>query len=114
MCQPLPTGLYSRWEYDSETKSLTARLNKSRSSEKMVLLCFQNSRPDCKIERNNTTGGKKKIDCFSVDGNFYHCNNVFEAMGSYYYCCSCQEARPSLTDTDIEKGVKKRQQDKIA
>ena len=32
-------------------------------------------------------------------------------MGCYYHYCPCQEARPSLTDTDIERGVKKRQQD---
>ena len=31
-------------------------------------------------------------------------------MGCYQYC-PCQEARPSLTATDIERGVKKRQQD---
>ena len=31
-------------------------------------------------------------------------------MGCYYHYCSCQEARPSLTDSDIERGVKKRQQ----
>ena len=27
--------------------------------------------------------------------------------------CPCQEARPSLTETDIEKGIKKRQQDEM-
>ena len=31
-------------------------------------------------------------------------------MGCYYYC-PCQEARSSLTDSDIQRGVKKRQQD---
>ena len=34
-------------------------------------------------------------------------------MGCYYHYCPCQEARPSLTDTDIERGVKKRQQDEM-
>ena len=72
---------------------------------------FQQSRPDCKIESNITTGRQKKIDCFSVDGICYHCNTVFEATGCYYHYCPCQEARPSLTDTDIERGLKKRQQD---
>ena len=37
MCQPMPTGLYMRWEYDSETKRFTACQNKSRSFEKMIL-----------------------------------------------------------------------------
>ena len=31
-------------------------------------------------------------------------------MGCYYHYCPCLEARPSLTDTDIERGVKNRQQ----
>ena len=34
-------------------------------------------------------------------------------MGCYYQYYPCQEARPFLTDTDIEKGVKKRQQDEM-
>ena len=34
-------------------------------------------------------------------------------MGCYYHYYSCQEARPSVTDTDIERGVKKRQPDEM-
>ena len=34
-------------------------------------------------------------------------------MGCYYHYCPCREARPSLTDTNIERGVKKRQQDEM-
>ena len=113
MCQPMPTRLYTRWEYDSELKRFTACQNKSRTFENMVLSYFQPSRPDCKIESNVTTGRQKNIDCFSVDGICYHCNTVFEAMGCYYHYCPGQEARPSLTDTDIERGVKKRQQDEM-
>ena len=113
MCQPMPTGLYARWEYDSETKRFTARQNKSRSFENVVLSYFQQSRPGCKTESNVTIGRQKKIDCLSVDGICHHCNTVFEAMGCYYHYCPCQEARPSLTDTDIERGVKKRQQDEM-
>ena len=55
----------------------------------------------------------KNNDCFSVDGICYHCNTVFEAMGCYYHYCPCQEARPSLTDSNIERGMKKRQQDEM-
>ena len=113
MCQPMATGLYTQWEYDSETKRFTARQNKSSSFEKMAMLYFQQSRPDCKIESNIITGRQQKIDCFSVDGICYHCNTVFEAMGCYYHYCPCQEARTSLTDTDTERGVKKRQQDEM-
>ena len=77
----------------------------------MGLSYFQRSRPDCTIESNVTTGRQKKIDCFSVDGVCYHCNTVSEAMRCCCHYCPCQEARPFLTDTDFERGVKKRQQD---
>ena len=107
MCQPMPTGLYTRWKYDSETKGFTAHQNKSRSFENMVLSFFQQSRPDCKIESNITTIRQKKIECFSVDGICYHCGTVLEALGCYYHYCL------SLTDTDIERGVKMRQQDEM-
>ena len=79
MCQPMPTGLYTRWEYDSETKRFIARQNQSRSFENIVLSYFQQCRPHCIIESNVTTGRQKKIDCFSIDGICYHCNTGFEA-----------------------------------
>ena len=113
MCQPMPNGLYTRWEYDSETARFTARQNKLRSFENMVLSYFQESRPECKIESNVTTARQKKIDCFSVDGICYQSNTVFETMRCYYHFCPCQEARLSLTDCDIGRGVKKRQQDEM-
>ena len=43
MCKPMPTGLYTRWEYDSETQIFTAHQNKSLSFEIMVLSYFQQS-----------------------------------------------------------------------
>ena len=61
MCQPMPTGLYTRWEYDSETKRFTARQNNSRCFENMVLSYFQQSQPDCRIESNVTIGRQKKL-----------------------------------------------------
>ena len=61
MCQPIPTGLSTRWEYDSETKRFTARQNKSRSFENMVLPYFQQNRPYCKIGSNVTTGRQRKL-----------------------------------------------------
>ena len=81
MCHLMPTGFYTRWEYDSETNRFTARQNKSRSFENNVLSYFQQSRPECRIESNVTTGRQKEIDCFSVDEICYHCNTIFEAMG---------------------------------
>ena len=73
----------------------------------MVLSYFQQTRAECKIENNVTTGRQKKIGCFNVDGNCNHCNTVFEAMGCYFHYCPCQESRPSLTDNEIMRGIKK-------
>ena len=107
MCQPMPTGLSTRREYDSETKRFTARQNESRSFENKFLSYFQQIRPNCRIDSNITTGRQKKIDCFSLDGICYHCNTVFEAMGCYYHYCPCQEARPSLADNEVMRGKKR-------
>ena len=114
MCQPMPTGLYTRWNYDSESQKFMARQNKTRSFEKMVLSYFQQTRPEYRIESNVTTGRQKKIDCFSVDGICNHCNTVFEAMGCYFHFCPCQEARTSLTDNEIMRGVKRGNKPKCA
>ena len=109
MCQPMPTGLYTRWEYDSETE-------REKTNPAPLRIWF------CRVSNKVNQSAKyrvmfqlvdKKIECFSVDGICYHCNTVFEARGCYYHYCPCQEARPSLTDTDIERGVKKRQQDEM-
>ena len=81
VCQPVSTGLYTGWDYESETQRFTPRQNKSRSFEYMVLSKFQRLPPDDKIQSEVTTGREKKIDCFSVDGGCNHCNSVFEAMG---------------------------------
>ena len=103
MGQPMPTGLYTRWGIDSETGRFTPRQNKTRSFEKMVMSYFQRTRPDCKIKSFYTTGRQKKIDPFSVDGFFSHCNTVFEAMGCFYHFCPCQELRPSHTEEDVKR-----------
>ena len=113
MYQPMPTGLYTRWEYKSENQRLTPRPNESRSFERMILSHFQRLRPDCKIESNVTAVRQKQIDCFSVHGVCNHRNAVSEAMGCYYYYCPCQRARTSPRDADIERRVKKREQDEI-
>ena len=104
MCQSIPTGLYTRWDIDSGTGRFTPRQNKTRSFENMVMSYFQRTRPDCKIESFYTTGRRKKIDRFSVDGFCSHCNTVFEAKGCFYHFCPCQELRSSLTEEDIKRG----------
>ena len=111
ICQPMPTGLYTRWNYDTESQKSMPWQNRTRSFEKMVHSYFQQNRPECNIENNVTTGRQKKSECFSVDGFFNHCNTVLEAMGCYFHHCLCREARPSLTDNKIMRGIKKREQD---
>ena len=113
MCQPMPTGLYTRWDLDSKTSRFTPRQNKTRSFENMVMSYFQRTRPECEIESFFTTGKQKKIDCFNVDGICSHCNTVFEAMGCFYHFCPCQEVRPSLIEEDIQRGSKKRELDAL-
>ena len=113
ICQPLPTGLYTRWDIDSETGRFTPRQNKTRSFENMVKSYFQLARPDCKIESFYTTGTQKKIDRFSVDGFCSHCKTVFEAMGCFYHFCPCQELRSSLTQEDIKRGSRRREPDEL-
>ena len=113
MCQPMPTGFYTRLNYDSESQNIKPRQNKTRSFENIVLSYFQQTRPECRIESNVTTGRQKKIDCFSVDGICNHCNTVSEAMGCYFHYYQCREARPSFTDNEIMRGTKKRDQDQM-
>ena len=114
MCQPMPTGLYTRWNYDSESQKFIARQNKTRSIENMVLSYFQQTCLECMIESNVRCGKQNKIDCFSVDGICKHCNTVFEAMGCYFHYCPCQEARPSLTDNEINRRIKRGNKTKCA
>ena len=97
MCQEMPTGLYTRWEFDTDSQKFRARTNRSRTFENMVMSYLQSQRSECKIESYYTTGKQKKIDCFSVDGFCTHCNTVFEAMGCYLHFCPCQEAKASLS-----------------
>ena len=74
--------------------------------ENMVLSHFQRLQPGCRTESNVTTGRQKKIECFSRNGVCNHCNTVFEAMGCFYHCFLCEEARLSLSDANTESGVK--------
>ena len=40
VCQSMPTGLYTRWNLDPETKRFTPRQNKTRGFENMVMSFF--------------------------------------------------------------------------
>ena len=113
MCQPMPTGLYTRWDSDSEISRFTPRQNKTRRFENLVMSYFQRTRTDCKIESFHTTGRQKKIDSFSVDGFGSQCNIVLEAMGCFYHFFPCRKLRLSLAEEDIRRGSRKRELDKL-
>ena len=67
MCQPMPAGLYTRWDLVSEVIRLTACQDKTRRVENMAMSYFQRTKPGCKNKSFYTTGRQKEIDCFSVD-----------------------------------------------
>ena len=66
MCQPMPTGLCTHWEFNADLQRLKSPFNKTRSFENMVLAFFENSRPECKNESFYTIGSQRTIDSFSV------------------------------------------------
>ena len=59
ICQPMPTGLFTRWDLDSETARFTPRQNKTRSFEYMVISYFKRTRPEYEIESFFTTDRRK-------------------------------------------------------
>ena len=44
MCQEMPTGLYTRWELDTDSQKFRARTNRSRTFENMVMSYPQSER----------------------------------------------------------------------
>ena len=56
MCQEMPTGIYTRWEVDTNSQKFKARTNKFRTYENMVMSYLQSQRPECIIESYYTTG----------------------------------------------------------
>ena len=62
MCQPTPTGLFTRWDLESETGRFPPRRNKTRSFENMVMCYFQRTSQENEIESFFTTGRQKEID----------------------------------------------------
>ena len=64
MCQDMPTGLYTRWEFDTDMQKFKARHNQTRNFENMVMSFYQETRPACKIESFFTSGKQKKNRLF--------------------------------------------------
>ena len=61
MCQPMRAGLYTRWEYDSETKRFTVRQNKSRFSENMACRIFNKVDQSTKLRVMLLLEDKRKL-----------------------------------------------------
>ena len=45
ICQEMPTGLYTRWEFDADMQKLKSRHNQTRNFENMVKSFYQETRP---------------------------------------------------------------------
>ena len=50
LCQPMPKGLYNRWELNAALHRFKASFKRARCFEKMVVACFQSSRSEGKFE----------------------------------------------------------------
>ena len=68
MCQPMPTGLYTRWDFHSETSTFTPRQNKTRSSENMVMSYFQRTRPEFEIKASLQQADRRKLTASMLMG----------------------------------------------
>ena len=106
MCQPRPARLYRGYEFDADFQRLKPRQKESGSVENMVLSWFKRMRPGCKIVSFHTIGSQKKIDCLNADGFCGHRDTVFEAMSFFYHYCPFQEARPDVTEEEIQRRTK--------
>ena len=113
MCQPMLLDCIQAGTMTLNLKKYCLDRTKHALAKIWSFAFFQKTCPECEIESNVTNGRQKKTDCFSVDGVCNHCNTVFEAVGCYFHYCPYQEARPPLTDNEIMRGIKKREQDQM-
>ena len=61
MCQPMPTGLYAKYEFDAYLQKFKPRQNKSWSVEILVMSYFQRMSPYFRIDSFYTTGIQKMV-----------------------------------------------------
>ena len=106
----MPTGPYTKKEYNKETEKFQPKRSWRSYFEQQVMDYFQQIHPNCKIQTQFTHKKQKKIGRYLVDGFCNHCNTVFEAMGCFFHFCQCQEEKQLLFE-DIERGLKRRERD---
>ena len=61
MCQPMPTGVYTQYEYDSELQQFKPRQNKTRSFENMVMSYISVFVPNVKLREILQPEPKRKL-----------------------------------------------------
>ena len=61
MCQPMPTGLYTRWDIDSETGRFTPRQSKTRSFEIWYCLIFNEQDLIVKLRASTLQADRRKL-----------------------------------------------------
>ena len=108
MCQHMPRELYKRFEFKADLERLKPHQHKSRIFENLVMSYFQRMTTDYKFERFCSTGTEKLINFSNEDWFWGCCDAVFEARNCLNYFCLPREARPSLPETDIQRGAKSR------
>ena len=81
----MPTGPYSKWEYNEQTEKFHPNRNWRSYFEQQVMDYFQQVHPNCKIQTQFTHKKQKKLGPYLVDGFCNHCNTVFEAMGCFFH-----------------------------
>ena len=68
MCQDMPTGLYTRLDYNEGTQKVKAMQNRVRTFKRMVINFFKATIPESKIESYYHTGTMKRFFCLNIDG----------------------------------------------
>ena len=61
MCQPMPTGLYTQWEYDAEFNRFKPQQNKSRNFENMVMSYFKDKDLTVKLRVSTPQDLRKRL-----------------------------------------------------
>ena len=109
MTKEMPTGLYTKWEFNDDTAKFHPKRNWRSWFEQQVIDHFQSTRPECLIQSQFSNKKQKKLKhILSMVSALIA--TVFEAMGCYFHFCPCQEEKPLLFE-DIENGLKTRERD---
>ena len=61
MCQPMPTGLYTGWDFDSETSRFTPPQNKTRSFENLVMPFSNEQDQNVKLKASLQQADRRKL-----------------------------------------------------